>query len=63
MPTPKPTFSVIMNFERATKRTYRFNEFVDNAKIGVQYIQKSAFSEAGQKGEPKKIKVTIEVIE
>lgn len=64
MASATKSFSVVMSFERATKRTYRFNEFADgDAKIGVQYIQKQAFVDVGQKTEPKKIKVTVEVIE
>lgn len=45
-------------FERPTKRTYRFRETVKPPKIGVLYVQKSALP-----GQPKRLRVTVEVLE
>jgi len=54
--------SVVMEFERPTKRTFRFAEpaFLSGApyKIGTLYVQKHLFDK-----QPKKVKVTVEVIE
>jgi hypothetical protein len=52
---------VILDFERETKRTYRFNEnkSVDDRTIGILYVSKTAFE--GE--EPKKIKVTIDTMD
>ena len=53
---------VVMEFERETKRTYRYNENadLDSKIIGVIYVDKKAF---GDEAAPKKIKVTIEAEE
>jgi len=51
-------FEVEMSFEKTTKRTYRFFEFGSMPKIGTLYVQQSAF-----KSQPKKLKVTVEVLE
>ena len=45
-------------FERPTKRTYRFRETVKPPKIGVLYVQKSALPR-----QPKRLRVTVEVLE
>lgn len=45
-------------FERPTKRTYRFRETGEPPKIGVLYVQKSALQ-----GQPKRLRVTVEVLE
>jgi len=52
---------ILLEFEKETKRTYRFNENKDPEErtIGVLYVSKKAFEEE----EPKKIKVTIESVE
>lgn len=48
---------VELEFERATKNTYRFAESTEgSAVIGTLYVQKHVF--AGK--QPSKIKVTIE---
>jgi hypothetical protein len=52
-------FDVVMTYEKATKRTYRFLENDPNFKIGTLYVQKSVFGDKA----PKKIKVTVEVVE
>ena len=52
---------VVLDFEKETKRTYRFNENkgVEDRTIGVLYVSKTALE--GE--EPKKIKVTIETMD
>jgi hypothetical protein len=62
----------MFTFERETKNTYRFAEEVaegdnvaplssdSNTVIGVLYIQKSAF---GENEKPRRISVTVEVVE
>lgn len=50
-------FAVELTFRNSTKRTYRFEEG-GAFKIGTLYVQQSAF-----KQQPKKIRVTVEVIE
>ena len=45
-------------FEKDTKRTYRFTE-VGSAHINTIYVQKASLNNE----QPKKIKVTVEVIE
>jgi hypothetical protein len=52
-------FEVVMEYEKSTKRTFRFLENSPNFKIGTLYVQKSAFDDKA----PMKIKVTIEAIE
>lgn len=51
------TKEVEFEFERATKRTFRFQEKTNEAPvIGTLYIQQSVFDSK----EPKKVKVTLE---
>lgn len=52
---------VVLDFEKETKRTYRFNENkgVDERIIGVLYVSKHAME--GE--EPKRIKVTLETVD
>ena len=46
-----------IEFERATKNTYRFQEKSSGTPVvGTLYVQKSVFSSK----EPKKVKVTVE---
>ncbi len=46
-----------LEFERATKNTYRFQEKgSESPVIGTLYVQKSVFGSL----EPKKVKVTVE---
>jgi hypothetical protein len=46
-----------IEFERATKNTYRFQEKASGSPvIGTLYVQKSVFGDK----EPKKVKVTVE---
>jgi hypothetical protein len=52
-------FEVEMEYEKATKRTFRFLENNPNYKIGTLYVQKSALGDKA----PKRIKVTVETIE
>jgi hypothetical protein len=52
-------FEVVLEYEKSTKRTYRFIENDPNFKIGTLYIQKSAFGDKV----PDRIKVTVETIE
>jgi len=44
-------------FEKETRRTYRFAE-VNGETIGTLYVKKTAFDK-----QPKRVKVTVEVIE
>lgn len=63
----KDSIEVILEFERDTKRTYRFKELeaklngtkLNQEVFGVIYSQKHAFS----KGQPRKIKLTMELVE
>lgn len=50
--------TIVMAFERATKRTFRFKEQAPEGEeaIGTLYVQKRVFD--GK--EPKNIKITIE---
>jgi len=54
------SFVSTFDFLKATKRTYRFQEYGPEPilKIETLYVKQSAF-----KTQPKKIKVTVEVIE
>jgi hypothetical protein len=52
-------FEVEMEYEKATKRTFRFLENNPNYKIGTLYVQKTALGDKA----PKRIKVTVETIE
>lgn len=47
---------VSFEFERETKRTYRFKEVSEEPVIGTLYVQQSAFDE-----KPERIEVTIKV--
>lgn len=38
------SFDGELEFERPTKRTYRFKEKKEPAKIGILYVQQHAFS-------------------
>ena len=49
---------VELEYEKETRRTYRFKENKEPPVIGYLYVQKTAFEEEP----PKKIKVTIEAI-
>lgn len=67
MANAKDAIVVLMEFERDTKRTYRFKELsaelngvkLNQEVVGVQYVQKHAFA----KGQPRKIKMTLEIAE
>jgi hypothetical protein len=50
-------FESTFDFLRSTKRTFRFQE-VGGTNIEILYVKQSAF-----KVQPKKIKVTVEVLE
>jgi len=49
---------VEFEYERDTKRMYRFQETSEEPVIGYLYVKKAAFS-----SQPKKLKVTVEVLE
>lgn len=51
---------VNMTLERTTKTTYRFKEDAPEGEelIGTQYVKQTAFAK-----EPKKVRVTVEVVE
>jgi hypothetical protein len=49
---------VEMEYERSTRNTHRFLEAGAPPKVGTLYVQKWAF-----RGTPKRIRVTIEVVE
>ena len=51
-------FVSTFDFLKATKRTYRFQEYGTDIKIETLYVKQLAF-----KVQPKKIKVTVEVLE
>ena len=51
-------FESTFDFLKPTKRTYRFQEYGTDIKIETLYVKQSAF-----KTQPKKIKVTVEVVE
>ncbi|MBA7505092.1 hypothetical protein ES706_03755 [subsurface metagenome] len=51
-------FEVEMEYERQTKRTFRFKEAKEPIRIGTLYVQKTAFAT-----QPKRIHVTVEVVE
>jgi len=51
-------FTATFKFRNSTKRTYRFEEEAGEQNIQTLYVQQRAFSV-----QPKKIKVTVEVIE
>lgn len=51
-------FVSTFDFLKATKRTFRFQEYGTDIKIETLYVKQSAF-----KAQPKKIKVTVEVLE
>jgi len=51
-------FVSTFDFLKATKRTFRFQEYGTDIKIETLYVKQSAF-----KVQPKKIKVTVEVLE
>lgn len=67
MANAKDQIAVLMEFERDTKRTYRFKEVaaslngskLNQEVIGVLYVQKHAFA----KGQPKAITVTLALTE
>jgi len=50
-------FVAEFSFRNPTKRTFRFEETTNEQNIGTLYIQQRAF-----KTQPKKIRVTVEVI-
>jgi hypothetical protein len=50
-------FVAEFGFRNPTKRTFRFEETTNEQNIGTLYIQQRAF-----KTQPKKIRVTVEVI-
>lgn len=56
---PEP-FVCTFDFLKSTKTTYRFKEYGPDPvlKIETLYVKQSAF-----KSQPKKIKVTVEVVE
>jgi hypothetical protein len=49
---------VEMEYEKSTKNTHRYVEKGSPPKIGVLYLQKWAVQ-----GQPKRIRVTVEVLE
>jgi hypothetical protein len=49
---------VEMEYEKSTKNTHRYLEKGSPPKIGVLYLQKWAVQ-----GQPKRIRVTVEVLE
>ena len=51
-------FVSTFDFLKATKRTFRFQEYGTDIKIESLYVKQTAF-----KTQPKKLKVTVEVIE
>ena len=51
-------FVSTFDFLKATKRTFRFQEYGTDIKIETLYVKQFAF-----KVQPKKIKVTVEVLE
>lgn len=51
-------FVSTFDFLKATKRTYRFQEYGTDIKIESLYVKQTAF-----KAQPKKLKVTVEVVE
>jgi ribosomal protein L31E len=53
-----PRFVAELSFRNQTKRTYRFEETTVQQNIQTLYIQQRAFEK-----QPKRIRVTVEVIE
>lgn len=53
-------FISTFDFEKTTKTTYRFHEYGPDPDLPIKtlYVKQSAF-----KAQPKKLKVTVEVIE
>jgi len=53
-------FISTFDFEKTTKRTYRFHEYGPDPDLPIKtlYVKQTAF-----KAQPKKLKVTVEVIE
>lgn len=53
---------VELTFEKATKRTYRFQEESNGQppRVGTLYVQQWAF---GSQEPPQRIKVTVEIVE
>jgi len=58
MQAQTPRFVAEFNFRNSTKRTHRFEETTTAQNIQTIYIQQRAFEKP-----PKRIRVTVEVIE
>lgn len=56
--TTAPRFVVTFKFRNTTKRTFRFEEEGPEQNIQTLYVQQRAFT-----SQPKRIRVTVEVIE
>lgn len=52
------SFETELAYEKSTKRTFRFKEAKEPIRIGLLYVQKTAFAT-----QPKRVRVTVEVVE